>query len=426
MKKIWLFAAVAALAAGLAACGGGGGGGGGTTTALKGLASCSAIAGEAVICGTVYAPDGRTPIVGAEIMQSTAAAMTVSLKGLTADGFGKTDANPDHCYTDATGAFACGGILAAGLFNGQITGAGYTINFTFDNLLLNEANNIPASSTTAGGGTGTYKYAVVSGSFDSIEDLLARILACGTLTGGALDIGTECAQIELIDFSGTNPNTALTNVLGLPAGTYPTLTDFLKNANTAQALALFRGVFFNCGMSEAYINDAEVQAALRTYVQNGGNLYASDWAYDYIEKTWPDAIDFYGDDTVDGDAKDGNTNSSQPVNVTNENLLTWLRAEGLVGAADTTFNVNFNLGGWVVMVTAGNQILTATSLPNGVGGIIPYTPATPIPVTVDFKDGSGCAFYTSYHNEPADQVGANATQSRVLEYLLFNRFGNCS
>lgn len=427
MKKLILVVAVTALAMGTYACGGGGGGGGGTTTAaLKGLAACSVVATEAVICGQALAPDGQTPIANAEVRLVTSGAQTLSLKGLVGTGTGKLTPNDSACLTDSTGAFACSGVTTGGSQNFQWSGSGLTASWASD-VTVGDVTNVPASSTTATGGSGTYKYAVIDGSFDSIQDVLARVLGCGTVTDGALDIGTECPQLELIGFWGTNPNTALTDALGLPAGTYPTLTEFLTSPDVAAALALFRGVFFNCGCDESLINDAGVLGALQTYVSNGGNVYVSDWAYQYIENAWPDAVEWYGDDTGDN-ARVGNSNAAQPVNIEDAGLLAWLRAAGLIAADATTFNVNFNLPSWVVMedsAASTNEILTANDLPNGPGDV-PIGTRSTLPITIDFSSGTGCVFYTSYHNEPADEVGTDEVQARVLEYLLLNSFGNCN
>jgi hypothetical protein len=425
MKKLILFVAVAALS--LSACGGGGGGGGGTTTAaLKGLAACAAVATEAVICGQALAPDGQTPVTNAEVRIVTSGAQTLALKGLVETSTGKLTPNDSACLTDDTGAFACSGITSGGSQNFQWSGGGLMASWSSD-VTVGDVTNVPASDTTATGGSGTFKYAVISGSFDSIEDVLARVLGCGTVTGGALEIGTECPQLELVGFFGTNPNTALTDVLGLAEGTYPTLTEFLTSPNVAEALALFRGVFFNCGCDESLINDAGVLGALQTYVSNGGNVYGSDWAYQYIENAWPEAVEWYGDDTADA-ARVGGSNAAQTVNVAEAALLTWLRAAGLIADDANTFPVNFNLGSWVVMTDSAastNEVLTADNLPNGPADV-PVAPRTTLPITIDFPSGSGCVFYTSYHNEPADEVGTDEVQSRVLEYLLLNRFGNCN
>jgi hypothetical protein len=431
MKVRSIFVVIAvALSFGVVTCGGEdttNGGNGTTTTALKGLAACEPVAGEAVICGTFYAPDGQTPVAGAEVKLVTASASVSAnvLKSLRLDETGKLVQDDTKCVTDDAGGFACGGVTSSGEKTYRISGKGFSKDFTAD-VTVGETTNVPKSDTTAQAGVSTRKYAVVMGSFDSIEGILARILACGDLDeNDVLLWGTECEQLELIDLFGINPNTALTTVLGLADGTYPTMMDFLKNAKTDEALALFNGVFFNCGLNEIYVEDNEVLEALKNYVNNGGNLYLSDWAYDYLERAWPGAITWYGDDTILDDAEQGNGNSAQPVKVADSGLLTWLRAEGLVGTNEMTFDVNFNLPGWAIMTDVGTvdgatptQILTADSLDAG--------PAVSnIPITVTFPYGSGCVFYTSYHNEPSFEVDVSAAQTRVLEYLLVNRFGNC-
>jgi hypothetical protein len=46
-------------------------------------------------------------------------------------------------------------------------------------------------------------------------------------------------------------------------------------------------------------------ANIRNYVAAGGAVYASDWAYDVVERTWPEAINFVGDDSLPNDAQRG-------------------------------------------------------------------------------------------------------------------------
>lgn len=407
--------------------GGGGGGGGGTlTTALEGLDSCVAVAGDCVICGTAYAPDGRTPIVGAAVEQVVSPALSAPESDHERRSLTKLVADSTQCVTDNTGAFACGGIAVGSSVSVEIDGSGCA--FTFDvpaSCGTGGIFHVPAANTTATSGTCIgRKYAVVTGTYDSIESILARILSCGTVTEGELEEGTECAQIELIDAFGTNPNTALTRILGVPDGSYPSLKDLMENPRLTEALALFDGIFFNCGMDESYYDDPTVQAALRTYVENGGNLYLSDWAASYLERIWPSAIAFYGL----APHQDGNVNEMQPVTVADSELLGWLRSAGIIGPASADFNVNFDLPSWVVMTGVGvgtDAIITARNLPNGPFDI-PILPATSIPITVDFASGSGCVFYTSYHNEPYEAVSPDAPQSRVLEYLVLNRFGSCN
>ncbi len=68
-------------------------------------------------------------------------------------------------------------------------------------------------------------------------------------------------------------------------------------------LAMYDIVFVNCGVDETSLLSSAAQANLRDFVANGGSFYASDWAYDLIERTWPSAIDFHGDDATVGAAQ---------------------------------------------------------------------------------------------------------------------------
>lgn len=53
------------------------------------------------------------------------------------------------------------------------------------------------------------------------------------------------------------------------------------------------------------VSDPAVLDATGNYVRDGGRLLVTDWAYDLVEQTWPDAIDFHGDDAVFDAAQQG-------------------------------------------------------------------------------------------------------------------------
>ena len=64
-----------------------------------------------------------------------------------------------------------------------------------------------------------------------------------------------------------------------------------------QELAMYDIVFLNCGYDESVLLSGAGLQNVRDFVANGGSLYASDWAYDVIERAWPSYVDFLGDDT---------------------------------------------------------------------------------------------------------------------------------
>jgi hypothetical protein len=88
------------------------------------------------------------------------------------------------------------------------------------------------------------------------------------------------------------------------------IIDFLTDE---ESLAEYDAIFFDGGHLEENIfygvpddpTVAAVKGALKTWVRNGGYLFASDWSYDVIEQIWPDEIEFFGEDTVPDAAQVG-------------------------------------------------------------------------------------------------------------------------
>ncbi len=64
-------------------------------------------------------------------------------------------------------------------------------------------------------------------------------------------------------------------------------------------------VFFDSDNSGQQIQVDTVLSSLRTYVQQGGLIIATDWSYDVIEGAWPDKVEFYGDDLRPDEAQRG-------------------------------------------------------------------------------------------------------------------------
>ncbi len=67
---------------------------------------------------------------------------------------------------------------------------------------------------------------------------------------------------------------------------------------SASEMAMYDIIFFNCGWEENAGLSGTGRANIASFVMNGGTVYASDWAYDLIEVSWPTFVDFDGDDNV--------------------------------------------------------------------------------------------------------------------------------
>jgi hypothetical protein len=166
----------------------------------------------------------------------------------------------------------------------------------------------------------------------------------------------------------------------------------------AANLASFDALFLNCGLGETHVADLPTLAALQAYVNGGGTLYVSDWAYVYVEAAFPGRVSFLQPDTRVGEATDAPVGAQ----VVDPSLQAAL--------ARTTAEIMFDLGGWAVIdaAPAGTAVLI-TGPATYLGG------AATKPYAVQFAHGSGRVTYTSFHNE----AQATADMQRILEAMVF-------
>jgi hypothetical protein len=188
--------------------------------------------------------------------------------------------------------------------------------------------------------------AVVQGSYDSIEVLLAEL------------------ALEPDVYAGE---------------------DRLALLSDPEAMAAYDVVFLNCGLPEGLSERKdELAPALRAYVAEGGNLYASDHAFELVEAAWPQAIDFANDDTQPHQVRVG-FEQSLVASVLDPNL------QALLGSsAELTYDIDL----WAVVVApgAGTQVLMSGS-PDSLDGV--YTEA---PLLLRFFSG-GQVLFTTFHND---------------------------
>ena len=102
--------------------------------------------------------------------------------------------------------------------------------------------------------------AVVTGDYDHIEDILS-------------DLGLEYTSIN-----GTG-------------------SDYIGFLRDPARMAEFDIIFFNCGIADSWhAHQAQIGTNIANFVQDGGSIYASDWAHFFVEAAFPGKIDFFGED----------------------------------------------------------------------------------------------------------------------------------
>mgnify|MGYP005755479561 CR=1 FL=1 len=401
--------AASTLTALLVACGGGGGGGSSTPEAPP--------SGSSVVSGRLMAPDGETPIANA----------LVYLEDSTAVDPVGVDVRPQAprqlaCGTvpESTWAATCTGADGRFSLTAELPGNPRLVAIK-GVFRLERGFSASSSGTTALGNVALEaasgaRLAVVTGTYDRIQDVLAKLGYGQVNTLGMLQLGTE--TFALFNGDGSLPTYASFDALFADA-----------NSDGRPDLHNYDVVFLNCGLSELSAQDPTRIAALRAYVEAGGRLYVSDLAYDYVEQVFPQYIDFEGGGGTAahmpeplGAAEVGR--SGITVNASLDPALSaWLAsvtcADGACLNSDGTAHIEGFLSGWAVMHGAHpDQSANVRVWAQGPVSFSGQTSPVQRPLTVSFPHGQGRVTYTSYHTEPGFGTGLQP-QERILQYLVF-------
>ena len=268
--------------------------------------------------------------------------------------------------------------------------------------------------------------AVVTGMFDEIENVLAKLGFGEVDEIGELDQSVGYG-FDLID--GTSDSTDLDELLSS-----------VENMNAYDI------IFINCGNSfESVLTDATVLANIQDYVEGGGKLYVTDLSYDFVEQPFPSFMDFLGDGTDSAtaetadEAQEGTSGISSDAAVNDETMADWLDGvtvntgsidvdcfdvaeddiNGTTGARneDGTVTIADFLSGWAVMDAAH----TGVSPTIWISGPIDFSGGSDdnAPLTVSLDQGLGRILYSSYHTAHSCPTLGFWPQERVLQYLVF-------
>ena len=309
---------------------------------------------DAAITGAICDPAGTGMVVGATVY---------TIADLDGDGTAETRVEDT---TDGDGAFTLSG-LPLGTYTVYVEKGSFSTSFE---ITLDEegVTELPYEECLD---PGSVDIAVVTGEYDSIEDVLDRL---------GLDY---------------------TKYRGTASGDY---LDLMRNADE---MAKYDIIFLNCGVAETWLTyEAEVARNIQGFVRNGGSLYASDWAWYFVEVAFPDAIDFYGDDSSYYAPMWGRS-GRLTAKVVDLNMQVVL--------GSVTADLNYDLDAWVVPVGvgtgAGATVLVAGDPSLYFGGSVDDAP---LAVVVDEDDGR--VIFTSFHNETQTTLDMD----RLLEEIILS------
>lgn len=183
-------------------------------------------------------------------------------------------------------------------------------------------------------------------------------------------------------------------------------------------LAKYQIIFLPCGTcatrgGSQFIGnddalDPQVQATLKDWVQKGGKLYVTDFAYSFLNETWKNYVTFEPTRGCDTSAYD------TPARIDDTGLKDWLDGQG---------HTNFEFENAWLKINYVNEV----QADDGDGGVKRFSPKVwaygndgtrSRPMTLSFEDACGRVLYSAYHSE-----GTGGTQllpqEKALMYVLF-------
>jgi hypothetical protein len=254
-----------------------------------------------------------------------------------------------------------------------------------------------------GKGASIIKMAVVRGSFDSIELILEEL--------GFEEISVnEQGKTGYVLFNTTKDilaNETLLNefsILFLNCGTsdydysYDDYSDYNYSYDDYSDYNYSYDDYSDYNYSYDDYSDYDYSYVLEKFVSNGGSIYASDWEYYYLMKTFPTFILFYSPN-----AKRGFEQNIQATIV--DSVLRNSFGKEFV-------SINFDLPFWVPIRNVSKEVSVIIKADNLKfhDGIY-----NDVPLMTIFSYKQGIVFYTSFHNE------AQKTEDidKILKTIVF-------
>lgn len=199
-----------------------------------------------------------------------------------------------------------------------------------------------------------------------------------------------------------------------------------KDLANLDTLKQFDAIYINCSSSiDSQAKDAA--PALRQYVQDGGIIYASDWADSIMQTAFPGKINFYKGQTIAGIPQTEFSGSRLGVSGKVQAKVTDAGLESVLGKK--AIEINYDLGGWVIVDSVGSGVRVLMTGPglvydtaklgeqamNELQNLNSSDPKAveefnkkmtssteskgDRPYVVAFPEGKGEVLYTTFHNE---------------------------
>lgn len=330
--------------------------------------------------------------------------------------------------------FACGQASSSG---GKITGKVLAADGVTTIAGASVSLKTDSSKSTTTGSDGSFTLQgdwITAGTYTLLAEIGSFKLEFSVTVasdGATTDVGNK--EIDPADPGATIPKLAviqgswdeIETIISSLGYTYSTIyvTDVNNNYT---GISTFDAIFIDCGTTGSSLTSSG-EANLKAFVEtHGGSVYASDYAGDYIEKTWPSAVVWYGG-SVDA-AKVGVGSTTLDATVVDVNLQTVL--------GKSTASIFYDLGSWVIISSEGTGTtvllkgdpLVYSTYSVGASGVrassvkAASTTITNKPLAIKFQPGGalkGTVIYTTFHNE-AQETLVTPDAKKILQNFIFS------
>lgn len=257
---------------------------------------------------------------------------------------------------------------------------------------------------------------VVTGAYDNIQNILYDMGLVNAITNAPLfDIidGNSAGRSAI---NNKNPRGQQHNHFGKKASSNPylatnvdfTLDDLLSNPGQ---LAEYDILFFNCGLDTA---NANLNSNVYDYVNNGGILYATDWAFPFIEQINSISGNSY---LSFSEPHQSGVSLSTEATILDETLTNWL-VDNFDVSVNGTIIIDEFLGSWQV-VESHDETLVMPWLNGSIEYMDEYNDYVTNTKNLAFtyQIGEGGIFYSSFHTENNEEGFSDV--DRIMEYMVF-------
>jgi Carboxypeptidase regulatory-like domain len=340
------------------------------------------------VTGRVFAPNGDTPIAGALVyLTTTKPAQTP--EQVYCDECVKLPALAPQAITDAKGEFKLGA-HAAGKQYVVVQKGGFRrireVDIAAGEQTLPTAFSTLPAKTNWAAGDEVPRMTVVHGQYDEVEASLKKL-------------GIDPSAIEIVQSA----------LIGVAAKEF--LLDAAK-VNSRHIIFLPCGDFTQPSPNIDLSADPAIQANLKAFVAAGGRLYASDWHYDFIARTFPGYMNIAGASKTACSGCGKTTYDAEAV-LTDPGIAAWMTAQNL---GKFTLEKNYT-----DLLSVNKQSVTVAGVTKEVTPHVwvsgSKAGASAKPATVSFEHGCGKVMFSTYHTEPTS-LSLKAQERALLGVLL--------